>query len=174
MHEQPAARGTPSTWLRARAQPQGVHSPDRVSSIPAAGSGEHAGQLPFLALVRDSTAETQWPGGWTLPAGAAVIACTPFFHRDVRRLPYADRFQPEVWLDGRAEAEWSIAPFSHGPARCLGKEIVLSTSAMLLTELLGRDWRTISPHRPGPGRPLPRTADHTSLRFVAGDRAVHG
>ncbi|MFI9310976.1 cytochrome P450 [Streptomyces triculaminicus] len=127
-----------------------------------------------LALVRDSTAETQWPGGWTLPAGAAVIACTPFFHRDVRRLPYADRFEPEVWLDGRAEAEWSIAPFSHGPARCLGKEIVLSTSAMLLTELLGRDWRTISSHRLGPGRPLPRTADHTSLRFMAGDRAVHG
>lgn len=127
-----------------------------------------------LALVRDTTAETHWPGGWTLPAGAAVIACTPFFHRDARRLPYADRFEPEVWLDGRAEADWSIAPFSRGPAQCLGKEIVLSTSAVLLTELLGHDWRITSSNRLGPERPLPRTADHTSLRFAAGNRAVHG
>ncbi|PNE32363.1 hypothetical protein AF335_17270 [Streptomyces eurocidicus] len=34
--------------------------------------------------------------------------------------------------------------------------------------------RITSPHRPGPGRPLPRTADHTSLRFAAGDHAPHG
>ncbi|MFF7019794.1 cytochrome P450 [Streptomyces klenkii] len=121
-----------------------------------------------LALVRDSTVETQWPGGWTLPAGTAVFSASPFFHRDARHLPYADRFEPEVWLDGRADAEWSIAPFSHGPAECLGKEIVLSTSATVLTGLLGSDWRITSPHRLGPGRPLPRTADHTSLRFAAG------
>ncbi|GGX74754.1 cytochrome P450 [Streptomyces hiroshimensis] len=125
-----------------------------------------------LVLARDTTAETQWPGGWTLPAGAAVISCSPFFHRDARRFPYADRFEPEVWLDGRAEAEWSIAPFSHGPAKCLGKETVLSTSATLLTGLLGNGWRITSSHRLGADRPLPRTADHTSLRFAAGKRAV--
>ncbi len=127
-----------------------------------------------LVILRDTTVETHWPGGWTLPAGTAVIFCNPFFHRDARLLPYADRFEPEVWLDGRAEAQWSIAPFSRGPARCPGKEIVLSTSATLLTELLTRDWRITSPHRLGPERPLPRTADHTSLRFAAGNRAVHG
>ncbi|MCQ8771912.1 cytochrome P450 [Streptomyces telluris] len=127
-----------------------------------------------MVILRDSTTETHWPGGWTVPAGTAVIFCNPFFQRDARRLPYADRFEPEVWLDGRAEADWSIAPFSRGPARCPGKEVVLSTSATLLTGLLARDWRLTSPHRLGPGRPLPRTADHTSLRFAAGDHAVHG
>ncbi|MCC3776965.1 cytochrome P450 [Streptomyces sp. UNOB3_S3] len=120
-----------------------------------------------LAILRDTTTETRWPGGWTLPAGTAVIIPGSYFHRDARRLPYADRFEPEVWLDGRAEAEWSIAPFSRGPAGCPGRDIVLGTSAAFLAELLGRDWRVTSSHRLGPGRPLPRTADHTSLRLEA-------
>ncbi|GHF39959.1 cytochrome P450 [Streptomyces morookaense] len=120
-----------------------------------------------VAIVRDTTAETHWPGGWVLPAGTAVIIPCSYFHRDARRLSYADRFEPEVWLDGRAEAEWSIAPFSRGPAGCPGRDIVLLTSATLLAELLDRDWLVTSAHRLGPGRLLPRTADHTSLRLRA-------
>ncbi|GAA0344664.1 cytochrome P450 [Streptomyces blastmyceticus] len=121
-----------------------------------------------LALLRDTTVETHWPGGVTLPAGTAVIFCSSYFHRDARRLSYADRFEPEVWLDGRAEADWSIAPFSRGSAECPGRNLVLFTSATLLTELLRCDWRLSSSHRLGPGRPLPRTVDHTSLRLTAG------
>ncbi|MGK5545816.1 cytochrome P450 [Streptomyces sp. URMC 127] len=123
-----------------------------------------------LALLRDTTVETHWPGGRTLPAGTAVFFYSSYFHRDARRLPYADRFEPEAWLDGRAEADWGIAPFSRGPAECPGRNIVLFTSATLLAELLRREWRLSSRHRLGPGRPLPRTADHTSLRLTAADR----
>ncbi|MFI1801887.1 cytochrome P450 [Streptomyces sp. NPDC020379] len=127
-----------------------------------------------LALLRDTTVETHWPGGVTLPAGTAVIFCSSYFHRDARRLSYADRFEPEAWLDGRAEADWAIAPFSRGPAECPGRNIVLFTSVTLLSELLRHDWRLSSAHRLGPGRPLPRTADHTSLRLAAGKRVGQG
>ncbi|MET9297281.1 cytochrome P450 [Streptomyces sp. NPDC003077] len=119
-----------------------------------------------LAILRDSTADTQWPGGWTLPAGSAVVFYSSFFHRDEKNLSYADRFEPAVWLDGRAEADWSIAPFSRGPAACAGRHIVLFTSATLLSSLLSREWRLHTRHSLGPERPLPRTADHTSLRFT--------
>lgn len=122
-----------------------------------------------LAILRDSTVETRWPGGPPVPAGTAVFFYSSYFHRDARRLPYADRFEPEVWLDGRAEADWGIAPFSRGPAECPGRNIVLFTSATLLAELLRRQWRLSSPHRLGPGRPLPRTVDHTSLRLTTAD-----
>lgn len=121
-----------------------------------------------LAILRDSTLETTWSGGWTLPVGTGVVFYSSFFHRDPKNLPYADRFEPEAWLDGRAEADWTIAPFSRGPAACPGRNIVLATSAHLLGALLHhRDWQLHSPHHLGPGRPLPRTADHTSLRFGA-------
>ncbi|WP_311607337.1 cytochrome P450 [Streptomyces hesseae] len=123
-----------------------------------------------LGILRDTTTETRWPGGWSLPAGTAIVFPSSYFHRDARHIPYADRFEPEVWLDGRAEAEWSIAPFSRGPARCPGRDIVLLTSAAFLAELLRRDWHMASSLRLGPARPLPRTADHTSLRFTAGRR----
>nr|BAU09315.1 cytochrome P450 [Streptomyces roseoverticillatus] len=122
-----------------------------------------------LAILRDTTVETHWPGGRTLPAGTVVCFYSSYFHRDARRLSYADRFEPEVWLDGRAAADWTIAPFSRGPAECPGKNVVLLTSAGLLAELLRRDWRPASGHRLGPGRPLPRTADHTSLRLKPAD-----
>ncbi|MEU8580185.1 cytochrome P450 [Streptomyces abikoensis] len=121
-----------------------------------------------LGILRDTTTETRRPDGRVLPAGTAVIFVSSYFHRDARRLPYADRFAPEIWLDGRAEAEWSVAPFSRGPARCPGRDVVLLTSSAFLAELLRRDWRPASSHRLGPGGPLPRTADHTSLRFTTG------
>ncbi|MET9419084.1 cytochrome P450, partial [Streptomyces klenkii] len=119
-----------------------------------------------LAILRDTTTETHWPGDLTLPAGTAVVFYSSYFHRDARCLPYADRFEPEVWLDGRAEAQWSIAPFSRGPAQCPGRNLVLFTSTALLTELLSRDWHITSPHCLSPGRPLPRTVDHTLLRLA--------
>ncbi|MEV6671745.1 cytochrome P450 [Streptomyces sp. NPDC051162] len=127
-----------------------------------------------LAILRDTTEETRWPGGRTVPAGTAVIFYSSYFHRDARHLPYADRFEPEIWLDGRADADWTIAPFSRGPAECPGRNIVLFTSATLLAELLKRDWRVTSSHRLGPDRLLPRTVDHTSLRLAADSRPVSG
>jgi hypothetical protein len=38
-----------------------------------------------------------WPAG-TLPAGSNVVVFAPYFHRDDQRLPFADRFAPELWL----------------------------------------------------------------------------
>lgn len=119
-----------------------------------------------IAILRDTTQETVWPDGGHVPAGTAVVFYSPYFHRDETRLSYADRFEPEAWLDERAHNDWALAPFSRGPAECPGQHVVLFTSATLLTALLNQNPRQIAGQRFTPSKPLPRTADHHTLRFA--------
>lgn len=117
------------------------------------------------AVLRDTTTETEWRGR-DLPAGTALTVLTPFFHRDERTLPYADTFVPEIWLDGRAKAQPALVPFSDGPARCPGRDLVLFTTSTLLSDLVERfDVRPDNPTRLSPDRPLPGTLDPFSIRL---------
>ncbi|WP_407288802.1 cytochrome P450 [Streptomyces sp. BP-8] len=121
-----------------------------------------------LAILRDTTAETTWHNGTTTPAGTGIVFSSSFFHRDAQHLPYADEFEPDAWLDGRNQGNWALAPFSHGPAKCPGQDLVLFTAATFLSALL-RDHRALLllPRRPlVPPAPLPHTIDHTALRFA--------
>ncbi|WP_216207723.1 cytochrome P450 [Amycolatopsis aidingensis] len=121
-------------------------------------------------LLRDSTEDTSW-GGTRLPAGSTFLVVTPFFHRDPDTLPQADRFEPESWLDGRAEAEPGLVPFSAGPARCPGENLVLLTASTMLGCLFARRRYVLeSPTGLDPGRPLPATLDNFGLRFRLGAR----
>ncbi len=112
------------------------------------------------ALLRESTTETSWG-----PAGTTVLIFTPFFHRDPE-LPYADRFEPDIWLDGRAEANPALVPFSAGPAICPGRDLVQFCASTVLAHLL-RDHRYEQVSGPilAPERPLPATLDNFHLRF---------
>lgn len=123
-----------------------------------------------LAILRESTADTRW-GGQFLPPRTTFVIYTPYFHRDDQNLPYADYFEPQIWLDGRAATEWSLVPFSAGPAACPGRNLVLLvTSAILATMLEHHELRLLS-HTPlSPARPLPRTLNHANLRFKIVER----
>ncbi|OII60411.1 cytochrome [Streptomyces sp. CC53] len=117
---------------------------------------------PFL--LREAVRETAWGEG-TLPAGTEFLIYTPLFQRG--SLPYADRFTPEIWLDGTAEDTAGLYPFSAGPGACPGEDVALFATSTLLAALLER--HTYLPDRPGrlrPDRPLPRTLDHFGLRFA--------
>lgn len=116
-------------------------------------------------ILRDSTTETSWNGG-VIPEGTALAVFAPFFHRDDQTLPYADRFTPEIWLDGRAGDNPSLVPFSAGPGECPGRNLMLYVSSTLLATLLRRhDFRLASASPVDPERPLPRTLDNFALRF---------
>jgi len=65
-------------------------------------------------VLRDTTTETSWDGG-VLPQGTALVIVGSFFHRDERALPYADRFEPEIWLDGRALGDGRSSPSAAAP-----------------------------------------------------------
>ena len=138
-----------------------------LALVVASGEGAAVARDPryLRACVQESL--RLWP---TTPVllrdsrEAAYVVVSSFFHRDERSLSYADRFAPETWLDGRAEIEPGIMPFSAGPARCPGEDLVLLVATSILAELLrDRDWRLDSPQW-NVGA-LPRTSDHTAIRL---------
>ncbi|WP_068694092.1 cytochrome P450 [Thermobifida halotolerans] len=126
-----------------------------------------------LAILRDSTEATEWDGA-VVPAGTAFVILSAFFHRDPERLPYADLFAPEVWLDGTAEED-GLVPFSGGPADCAGRNLVLFTTTALLAALLERrDLRLVEPAALRPDRPLPYSLNHFALRMATRPVRPHG
>jgi cytochrome P450 len=158
-----------------------VHPGHRLAALNelAAEDPSEPAELPFLracvletvrlwpttpVILRDSTAETRW-GATTFPAGTSFLVYTPLFHRDPAR-PYADRFAPDIWLDGTAREDPSLVPFSGGPARCPGRNLALFCATSALARLLReREWRPASPSPLYPGGPVPATLDHCSLAF---------
>lgn len=120
-------------------------------------------------VLRESIQQTTWETG-VMPAHTSILIFAPFFHRDDRRLPNADRFSPETWLEEPPDQPWPLIPFSGGPAICPGRYLVLLlTSAMLAALLDGRLVRLQPADRLREGRPLPATLNSYSLRFALED-----
>ncbi|GAA4677249.1 cytochrome P450 [Pseudonocardia yuanmonensis] len=96
-------------------------------------------------LLRETTRPVQWDGGG-LDGRTALIIPTWFLHRDGRARADAQRFDPQQWLDGAAQADPALVPFSAGPGRCPGRELVLFTTSLFLAHLLrGRELELTSP-----------------------------
>ncbi len=116
-------------------------------------------------VLRESTRETTWESG-IMPAETSILIFAPLFHRDDQHLPYADRFEPEIWLENRTAEDWPLIPFSGGPGMCPGRNLVLLVGSAMLAELLaGRQVRLKPPTRLDPNQPLPATLNNYSLRF---------
>ncbi|PXY35046.1 cytochrome P450 [Prauserella sp. PE36] len=123
-------------------------------------------------LLRESTTATSWHGT-QLPPGTTFFVFTPYFHRDPEAIPFADEFEPQAWLDGRAEQHPALVPFSDGPGRCPGENLVLFVTSTMLAELLRRgDYRLLSPRTLSPQRPLPATLDNFGLRFAVDPKVI--
>jgi cytochrome P450 len=163
----------PAAHERALAE---VRAADR-----AHGPGTVAGlaELPFVRaclldavrlwpaaalLVRVTAAETEWYGE-TLPIGSRVLIPVAAHHR-ARRLPHANRFAPDLWLDGTADADWQMNVFSRGGAQCAGRNLALLLGTASLAELLRqREFELLRP-KLAPDRPLPYGINPLNVRFA--------
>jgi cytochrome P450 len=118
-------------------------------------------------LLRESTRQTRW-GDETLPAGTGFVLYTPYLHRVAADGTARDAFDPDAWPGDRpAVTDASLIPFSAGPGRCPGEDVVLLTATTWLATALasGASFQLISRNHPDPDRPLPTTLDHFALRF---------
>ena len=93
---------------------------------------------PFWAFPRHAAADDEL-GGYFVPAGATVMLCPYLTHRHPGLWDAPERFQPERFLGGTAQASRpraSYLPFGFGPRTCIGNhmattEIVLASAAIL-------------------------------------------
>lgn len=118
-------------------------------------------------ILRQTMRTTEWEGG-QMPPGTGVLILAPFFCRDDERLPFADRFTPELWLSAGEAERRGVVPFSIGPAGCPGRNLVLLFASHFLADLLRQGW--VHPTVPtglDSAGPLPATLDHLLLRFGA-------
>ena len=120
-------------------------------------------------ILRESLSATKWQTG-IMPANTAIVIFTPFFHRDEERLPFANRFSPELWSREETAQHWGLIPFSEGPAACPGRELVLLLATSVLASLLANTEVALKqPGRLRPDKPLPATLNHFGLRFALED-----
>ncbi|MFI7612609.1 cytochrome P450 [Nonomuraea terrae] len=111
---------------------------------------------PLPVLSRVTVTATDWYGT-ALPVGTTVVVPLAA-HTRSPRLPYADTFSPEIWLDGTAADEWWALP------DCDGVRLTLAVGTAFLGAMLREArpmpaGRLLSAHRP-----LPRVIDVSRLR----------
>lgn len=127
-------------------------------------------------ILRDTTEDTEWGAGddrFVIAKGAGLMIVVPAFHRDDELLPYAHQFAPDIWLDGRAQQQPQLVPFSAGPAECPGRNLVLLATSTLLANLIDAlELRLTSTPRLSPTEPLPMTLNQLTLDFAAQPRRV--
>jgi cytochrome P450 len=117
------------------------------------------------AILRETTEDTVL-GGRELPGGTTLLVYAPYFHRAV-----SNRFEPEMWLDGRARSHPALVPFSDGPGQCPGRNLVLyTTSTMLATMRALRDHELTGDHGLRRHEHLPATLDNFHLEFRSSAR----
>jgi len=119
-------------------------------------------------LVRRTTAETEWQGT-VVPSGTRVLIPAAVFHRR-RTLPYANRFAPEIWLDGSGDADTSLNLFSRGGAQCAGRNLALVLVTATLAELLRHAEFELLRPKLSPDRPLPYAINPLATRFAVQKR----
>jgi cytochrome P450 len=116
-------------------------------------------------ILRQTTRATEWEGR-QMPPGTGVLILAPFFCRDDERLPFADRFTPELWLSAGEAERRGVVPFSIGPAACPGRNLVLLFASHFLADLLRQGWvHPTAPTGLDSAGPLPATLDHLRLCF---------
>jgi cytochrome P450 len=161
----------------------------RATAEADAAGGDTQAELPHLRaavlealrlwpttplILRQTTRPTHWESG-TMPAGTELAIYAPFFHRDERRLPFAHRFEPGLWLKDPPAGGWPLVPFSGGPGVCPARHLVLQTGSRFLAELLtAREVRLGEPRRLPPEE-LPATLDpYPALRSLTARPAGGG
>jgi len=103
--------------------------------------------------------------GVAVPAGTLVIVCTWALHRHPALWEAPEEFRPERFL-GAARREEGYVPFGAGARLCIGRDLAVVESALVLATLL-RDRRV----RPAPG-PRPAVESLVTLRPRGGLRLL--
>jgi cytochrome P450 len=88
---------------------------------------------PVYAIFREPQVDVRL-GGYRVPAGSAVMLPQWAVHRSERYWDDPSTFDPDRWLDERADARHRFAyfPFGAGPRFCIGKQLSMLEARLIL------------------------------------------
>ena len=94
---------------------------------------------PVYTMFREST-ERVTLGGYDVPADALCMLPQWVVHRSDRWYDDPEAFDPDRWLDDRADGRHRFAffPFGGGPRICIGKQFALLESKLILATVASR------------------------------------
>jgi len=125
----------------------------RNGRLPEAGNLQ---QLPFTQMVLMESQRLYPPawaigrkaigafevGGYRLAGGTNVVVSQWVMHRDARYFPDPERFDPDRWredsLGRRSLPKFAYLPFGAGPRVCVGANLALTESALVLATMMQR------------------------------------
>ncbi|KZV79267.1 cytochrome P450 [Exidia glandulosa HHB12029] len=131
---------------KAQAEIDRVVGPDRLPNMHDAPQMPYVEALikevhrihPIVNLIPHATLTEDEYKGYTIPAGASVIANTWAFSRDENMYPDAERFDPDRFLDARAVN--AVDPrnytFGMGRRRCPGTTLTESFTFLAVASML--------------------------------------
>jgi cytochrome P450 len=88
---------------------------------------------PVYTIFREPQVDVQL-GGYRIPAGSAVMLSQWAVHRSPRYWDSPLEFDPDRWLDERADTRHRFAyfPFGGGPRFCIGKQLSMLEARLIL------------------------------------------
>jgi cytochrome P450 len=151
--------------------------PPTFADIPALGYVERVVKEtlrlypPAIGVFSRQATDDVEIGGYLLKKGSMVQMLSYVTHRDARWFPEPERFDPDRFAPGRAEAIPPLAyfPFGGGPRVCIGNQFAMTEMTLITATLLQSLQFELAPDQ-GPVKLNPRLslrpADGLRLRLT--------
>jgi cytochrome P450 len=137
--------------------------PPTFADIPALGYVERVVKEtlrlypPAIGVFSRKTTSDVEIGGYLLKKGSMVQLLSYVTHRDARWFPDPERFDPDRFAPGRAEAipPFAYFPFGGGPRVCIGNQFAMTEMTLITATLLQNLRFELAPEQ-GPVKLNPR------------------
>lgn len=120
---------------------------------------------PTTPMLFRRALEEDYIDGAHVERGTQVLINNTFNHRDAETHPFADRFAPEIWLEG-VEHDYAFNHLSNGPQACAGRDLALFIAKAFVASLLDSGRYTLSGPKLDAKRPLPHMYNYFKVKLA--------
>lgn len=144
-----------------------VSTPEGVRSLKYTGACvQEAMRLwPTTPLLIRRTLEEDYIDGAHVERGTQILINNTFNHRDAETHPFADKFEPEIWIEG-VEHDYDFNHLSNGPQACAGRDVALFIAKGFVACLLSEGRYKLEGPRLDASLPLPHMYNYFKLKLA--------
>lgn len=143
-----------------------ISTPEGVNGLKYLGACvQEAMRLwPTTPMLLRRALEEDYIDGARVERGTQILINNTFNHRDAETHPFADKFAPEIWLEG-VEHDYVFNHLSNGPQACAGRDLALFIAKAFVANFLDAGRFTLGGPALDAGQPLPHTYNYFKLRL---------